>query len=330
MKRGGTFRCGIAAGVPLLALLVATGCHRKVAGEARVVDAGPAGAPVPAQSGPLRFVVVGDTGTGDAAQQLVADAIARKCSADGCDFVQLLGDNIYENGADSVDDPQFQTKFERPYHAVTAPFWIVLGNHDYGGRGSGTEPAKADVEVAYSAHSARWHLPARYWHRTEKNVELLGLDTNGELFHFDPDQRADVHGWMAATTARWRIGFGHHPYHSNGGHGNAGSYDGWPGSLPPSGSRLRTLFDEELCGRLDVYFSGHDHAQEWLADGCHGTTLIVTGAGAKTSALGGEWPVRWQSDHLGFTYVVVTDGQIDVQMIAPSGDVTYQGVVAHR
>lgn len=54
----------------------------------------------------VRFVAIGDAGKGNAEQKQVADAIQAKCAASGCDFVQLLGDNIYDSGVASVTDPQ--------------------------------------------------------------------------------------------------------------------------------------------------------------------------------------------------------------------------------
>jgi len=81
----------------------------------------------------IRFAAMGDTGKGNTGQKDVASAIARKCAASGCDFVQLLGDNIYDSGVTSVTDPQWQTKFEQPYADIDLPFYAALGNHDNGG-----------------------------------------------------------------------------------------------------------------------------------------------------------------------------------------------------
>src|SRR6185503_5688881 len=67
--------------------------------------------------GVVRFAAMGDTGKGNDGQKQVASAIEAKCAQSGCDFVQLLGDNIYESGATSVDDPEWQLKFEQPYAA---------------------------------------------------------------------------------------------------------------------------------------------------------------------------------------------------------------------
>ncbi len=65
--------------------------------------------------------------------------MAKKCATDGCDFVQLLGDNIYDSGVGSTSDALWQSNFELPYAELDLPFWVVLGNHDYGGDGAGTE-----------------------------------------------------------------------------------------------------------------------------------------------------------------------------------------------
>ena len=44
----------------------------------------------------VRFIAVGDTGTGKEGQYQVANAIEKVCAAHGCDFALGLGDNIYE------------------------------------------------------------------------------------------------------------------------------------------------------------------------------------------------------------------------------------------
>ena len=70
----------------------------------------------------LRFIVTGDSGSGSGGQYAVGEAIAEVCQGKnefvddmafpGCDLVVGLGDNIYESGVTSVDDPQFAEKFE--------------------------------------------------------------------------------------------------------------------------------------------------------------------------------------------------------------------------
>ncbi|MEK7755630.1 MAG: hypothetical protein AAB385_00250, partial [Planctomycetota bacterium] len=62
-----------------------------------------------------RFMVVGDMGTGRPDQYKVAAAMAQRAKSDHVDFILTVGDNIYEDGVSSVDDPQWKTKFEDVY-----------------------------------------------------------------------------------------------------------------------------------------------------------------------------------------------------------------------
>jgi len=276
----------------------------------------------------LRFVAMGDTGEGNDAQKKVGDAIAAKCAKDGCDFVQLLGDNIYESGASSTTDPQWTTKFVTPYGSVSLPFYAVLGNHDYGGNGTGNEWDKAQNEVDYTKVSMKWKMPERHWHRTEKGVTMFALDTNAMMFQTlwgdrVKTQKTNVNGWIGLSTAKWKIGFGHHPYYSNGPHGNAGNYEGLFSWLPGSGKPVKDFFDDNICGKLDVYLSGHDHSRQWQKNTCKGTELIVTGAGAKTTELKGSNPVYWQAATVGFTYVVIKGNTFTAEMIDADGSVEF-------
>lgn len=268
----------------------------------------------------LRFVAMGDTGKGNQGQKDVAAAIAAHCAARGCDFVQLLGDNIYDSGVTSVDDPQWQTKFEEPYRVVSQPFYAVLGNHDYGGGGAGTEFGKGAFEVAYTAKSMKWKMPASHYRRTVGNVDMFGLDTNLMMFNREIDkQKASLAGWLASSTVTWKIGFGHHPYLSNGKHGNAGNYDGlW--FVPIAGGQgVKKFFDDNVCGKVDLYISGHDHSRQWLTDTCRGTELAVSGAGASGTDLPGRNKNRFQSKELGFLYVTIVGRTLTAEFIDKTG-----------
>ncbi len=185
-----------------------------------ITDAGVEPEPV------VRFVALGDTGTAGTGQHQVAAGIAKKCATSGCDFVVLLGDNFYESGVDGPDDPQFQTKFEQPYAAIELPFYAVLGNHDYGGAGAGNEFGKGRHQVEYAKRSAKWKMPAEYYRFREKHVEFFAMDTNMQMYGIDSQQETDMLKWLTDSTADWKVMLGHHPYLSNGKHGNAGEYDG--------------------------------------------------------------------------------------------------------
>lgn len=275
----------------------------------------------------VRFIAMGDTGTGSKDQKRVANTIEAKCVKDGCDFIQLLGDNLYDSGASSVDDPVWESHFETPYAAIDLPFFAVLGNHDYGADGAGTDFPKGNNEVAYTLHSTKWKMPAAYYHHAHGPLEVFALDTNMQLFGQDAAQRTAVNGWISASTAQWKIAVGHHPYKSNGPHGNAGDYDGVVIPGPWKGTNVKSFMDDEICGKVDLYLSGHDHSRQWLNVSCKGTELAVSGAGAKATELPGNNPALFQSLELGFLYIVVEAHKLTAEFIDDNGEVEFTHVI---
>jgi hypothetical protein len=277
--------------------------------------------PLPATKA-VRFVAMGDTGTGDPGQKTIAAAVAAKCKKDGCDFVQLLGDNLYDSGASSVTDPIWAERFETPYAAIDLDFYAVLGNHDYGANGAGTDFAKGKNEVDYTTKSKKWKMPSAYFHFAKENVELFELDTNMALFSQAASQKTDVSAWIAASKAEWKIALGHHPYKSNGPHGTAGKYDGLP-FAPVDGSAVKSFLEGTICGKVDLYLSGHDHSQQWLGDSCMGTELAVSGAGAKATELKGSNASLFQSIALGFLYIVIDGKKLTAEFVDEAGAIEF-------
>ncbi|MEZ4368083.1 MAG: metallophosphoesterase [Kofleriaceae bacterium] len=244
------------------------------------------GAPAPPDAAPprrVRFIAVGDAGKGNAAQYAVAEAMRGVCAERGCDFVILLGDNIYEAGVDSTVDSQWQTKFEQPYADLDLPFYAALGNHDYGGRlltldlpGIGNEWVRGVTEVEYSQVSSKWTMPATHYTFAMDHVGFIVLDTNSIIW--DDTTHGDQAAWLPTAFAElegrdWVFLVGHHPYRSNGTHGNAGDYDApelagvtLPNPLPiQDGEHVKDFFDAHLCGVADVYFAGQHHSRAFIA-----------------------------------------------------------------
>jgi hypothetical protein len=271
----------------------------------------------------VRFVALGDTGRGNAEQYAVAKAMETKCALSGCDFGVLLGDNIYDNGVDGPDDPQFQDQFELPYANLNFPFYAVLGNHDYGGHGIGSDFYKGKYQIEYSSRSSKWRMPAAYYRFTEKNVEFFALDTNAQMYFMAKDQREQVTKWLDESTAEWRIVLGHHPFRSNGPHGNAGNYEGWPLIPILSGDGVEKFTKEVICGRADLYLAGHDHSRQWLGDTCEGTEFAVSGAGSETTELDHKVNTHFQSATLGFLYVTIQGNVLTAQFVDVNGTVDF-------
>lgn len=227
-----------------------------------------------------RFIVMGDTGEGNAEQLRVAQGAQARCDrAGGCDGFLMLGDNIYDTGPESATDPQFTSKIDEPYRDLKAgappadgepdtrermPIYVSLGNHDLGG--AGLNRSLIDHYIDYAAQNDWFYFPSAWWEKKVGNVHLMALETNSLAYL---GSNYDEHGQMvdnvlSSSDARWTIAFGHHPYRSNGQHGNAGSYEGIPGDLTVNGGEFRQWVDEFVCNRVDFYLSGHDHNRQWF------------------------------------------------------------------
>ena len=293
----------------------------------------------------VRFIAMGDVGKGNTTQREVAIAVRDLCAARGCDFVLLLGDNIYDAGVDSITDPQWQTKFEEPYHDIDLPFYVALGNHDYGGTllfidapGIGNEWDVGRNEVMYSGMSTKWNMPDTHYTFTLNHVGFIVLDTNSILW--DDTTWGDQAAWLPTAISEvsgkdWVFVAGHHPYRSNGTHGNAGSYDApelggfeIPNPLPiQNGTAMRDFFDAHVCGLGQVYFSGHDHSRQWLDESTRlcGTQMIVSGAGASATELRdwGNNTFYEDADEAGFMYVDVDGAKFTGTFYGSNGEVDF-------
>ena len=342
----------------LCAALAVAGCGSNVAGgdddDDSAADAKPGGGDggqpdAPPGPQPVRFVSMGDTGEGNPTQAQVAMAAKQVCdAAGGCDFALLLGDNIYSDGVTGTDDPQWQTKFEQPYAVLEMPIYAVLGNHDYGGQlivdapGVGNEWNKGPIEVQYTDVSDKWEMPATHYPVKYGNVGIIALDTNSILWN--NTEHGDQRAWypsalMEISDAEWKIVAGHHPYRSNGQHGNAGSYEApeifgleIPFPIPiVGGADLKTFFDEVVCGTVDISLSGHDHNRQWINEPSQlcGIELIVNGAGAKLTGLASSGnAVYFEDDQTeGFLFVEVVGKQLTGRFYDKNGAMNFERVL---
>ncbi len=298
----------------------------------------------------VRFVALGDFGTGGSGQYQVARAIGEFCFIRGCDFAVGLGDNIYEEGVKSLTDPQFKSKFEDPYAGIALPFYMTLGNHDNSGisAGDGGFNRRGEIQVAYGRQpqrpSKKWQLPARYYRigvpvsdRYQPIVDLLSFDSTTLTSLPNLDRRYELDRWrqkqqvwlsqvLGSTQSQWRIAFSHHPLYSNGKHGNAGQWAHLDklgdSSLieRASGKLYRQFVLENLCDKVDLLISGHDHSLQLLEPQaeCGKTRFIVSGSGAAMTPLknSSSNPANWQQgDTLGFFWLEIWGDQMRVAAV---------------
>lgn len=295
----------------------------------------------------VHFIAFGDAGKGNANQRAVAAAMVTLCKLKPCDFGLEFGDNIYPQGVMSSDDPQWQDKFELPYKDLDIPIYPALGNHDNWSRASGSsQETKGETQVAYTTAaeniSRKWRLPARYHNFAYPKALAAGESPVVEFFCLDsnplaasvPDSTNSQYNYLtygstqlqwlqselAASKARWTVAYAHHPYVSNGLHGDAGLFDGKSADLPgtANGKPWLDFLNASICntgyrGGVDFFMFGHDHELEWLkpVKSCNAKTeFIMNGAASdpRPVADANRHPVFYQKDDaLGFAWHEVGD-----------------------
>ncbi len=170
-------------------------------------------------------------------------------------------------------------------------------------------------------------MPNEYYTQEHEHALFIGLDTNAimtQALFGEDGQESWIAGVHATNDAMWTVGFGHHPYISNGQHGNAGTYEGIPYIPIVSGIDVKEFMDDQICGKVDVYFSGHDHNRQWLEPTC-GTEFIVSGAAAKNTDLAGRGtPTLFEDDtRNGFMWVELRDNVMVGEFYNDAGELEF-------
>jgi len=202
------------------------------------------------------FFAFGDWGANSKPQRDVAEAVNNVCEKLQCDFGLLLGDNFYPAGVKSVDDPMWKSHYLEIYEKLSMPFYVALGNHDYGGN--------VWAQVTYKDPRGRWKMPTPYYQFQAGDAAFFATDTT----RWSQAQAA----WLTkalsdAGDVKWKIVFGHHPLYSYG--GNHGDTPYLVKELLPILKRFN----------VQLYFSGHDHDRQVLREGKESPLAIVSGGG---------------------------------------------------
>jgi tartrate-resistant acid phosphatase type 5 len=302
-------------------------------------------AAVAAESSPLNFLVFGDWGVnGATGQAQVAAQMARTAADTGAAFMLAVGDNFYEVGVKDVNDPQWQTSFERVYAApsLQIPCYAILGNHDYCGN--------CDAQIEYGQSHPRWIMPARYYTRSHRigetgTLQFFYIDTNPFIkeYHAVPKlppnptehdrkafearsnmlanvssqdtarQIAWLNDALANSKADWKVVVGHHPIYSGGTHGDQ------PELIEQILPILRRY-------GVHVYIAGHDHDLQHLQSG--GIDFLCSGAaGAKLYPLRHTDETKFAQEAFGFMSVSLQRDQMKVSLIDNLGKIVYQTTI---
>lgn len=266
----------------------------------------------------LNFLIVGDAGTGEEPQKVVATGMHRVASKRSSAFVLYLGDNFYESGVTSVTDTLWKTAFENIYtqSSLQIPFYAILGNHDYLGN--------EEAQLEYALTHPRWKMPARYYSFSSglspgDSIRFFALDTE-MLLNENSDEAKNQLLWLDSelkkSTAIWKVVFGHHPVRSNGDHGDTGELV----------ALLKPILERN---KVTAYFCGHDHHLELIKPE-NGVNYIVSGAGARKRDVTLRKNTKFAFAGFGFVSVDVSAHQFDVTFHARFGNQIYKEVIGKK
>jgi hypothetical protein len=256
---------------------------------------------LPNESDSVKFLVIGDSGTGDRYQYDVAAKIVETRARFPFEFAIMLGDNMY-GGERPID---FVNKFEKPYKPLLdegVRFYASLGNHD--------DP------------SQRFYRPfnmdgRRYYTFRKKDVEFYALDST----YMSPEQVNWLRDELERSDAKWKIPYFHHPIYSSG---------------ERHGSELdlqRVVEPLFLENGVDVVFSGHEHFYERLKPQ-KGIVYMIQGGAAKLRRgnIRDKSPMTakgFDTDR-SFTLIEVTGDHLFYETISRLGQIVDSGQFARR
>lgn len=256
---------------------------------------------LPSKEGSVRFVIIGDTGTGSRQQRELADVLAKARDSFPYDFVLLLGDNLY--GGESPAD--YKNKFSDVYRPILdqkVKFYAALGNHD--------EPSQRFYEF--------FNMDGKEYYRfTKGNVAFYALNSN----YMDKKQLQWLENELAKDTSEWKITFHHHPPYSSGGkHG--------------SDSALRKVVEPifQKYG-VNAVLAGHDHFYERIKPQ-KGIYYFVSGAGGKLRSgdvkQNSPLTEKFFDRDMSFMLAEVVDDQLYFQVISRTGETVDAGVLPNQ
>ena len=287
-----------------------------------------------APASPMRsgFIAMGDWGRGGSDHQrdvAVQMGFAMR-ELDG-GFVLAVGDNFYETGVTSVDDPQWRTSFEDVYTdaALQRPWFVALGNHDY--------KSNPQAEIDYTARSSRWRMPSRYYRVGPEahgmaGIDLFVIDTSPLVHSYREkvDERIAINvagqdpaaqlAWLdkalAASTAPIKLVAGHHTLRSGG-----SSH----GDTPELVEQLLPILQRH--GVL-AYINGHDHDMQHIRR--DGLDYICCGSGSQVRPVNAVEGTRFCLSRSGFALFTRTASGLGFAFRDYTGTEVYKAALENR
>jgi hypothetical protein len=261
---------------------------------------------------PFTAWIVGDSGTGDANQASVRDAMLAATGSTPPNLYIHVGDIAYDSGTDQ----EFTDRFYAPYQAVLqhTVCWPTLGNH---------EGVSSDSQTQTGPYYEGYVLPTggeagglssgteAYYSFDYANVHFICLDSTDTPRTPGSAMLTWLAADLAATAQDWIVAYWHHPPYSKGSHDSDDVND--------SGGRLVEMRENVLpileAGGVDLVLAGHSHIYErsYLVDGAYDTPTtaaghIVDAGNGKIAGDGAYLKPYGLSAHEGAVYVVSGHG----------------------
>lgn len=256
---------------------------------------------LPNKDNSVRFMVVGDTGTGSEQQQELANIMLRYRQVFPFEFVLMLGDNLY--GSEKAVD--YKKKFENVYKPLLdqkIKFYAALGNHD------------ESNERFYEFFNMEGQ---EYYNFKKGNVSFYALNSN----YMDKKQVDWLNEKLATDAAPWKIAFFHHPPYSS-------------GAAHGSDTKLREIVEPIfLKYGVNVVFTGHEHFYERVKPQ-KGIYYFISGAGGKLREgnvkAGSPLTEKAFDRDMSFMLIEINGDQMNFQVISRTNETVDSGVVVHQ
>jgi len=256
---------------------------------------------LPNKDNSVRFLVVGDTGTGSEQQQELANVMLRYRQVFPFEFALMMGDNLY--GSEKAVD--YKKKFENVYKPLLdqkIKFYAALGNHD------------ESNERFYEFFNMEGQ---EYYHFKKGDVSFYALNSN----YMDKKQVDWLNDKLATDTAPWKIAFFHHPPYSS-------------GSAHGSDTKLREIIEPIfLKYGVNVVFTGHEHFYERIKPQ-KGIYYFISGAGGKLREgnvkQGSPLTAKAFDRDMSFMLLEINGDQMYFQVVSRTNETVDSGVVVHH
>jgi hypothetical protein len=288
--------------------------------------------PTPGSTAPFRLWIVGDSGTGDASENAVRDAMLGYTGTHAPDVMLHMGDIAYTSGTNA----QFDAGFFGPYaqilrHTVS---WPTLGNHEGISSMSATQTGPYYDAYSLPGDGSAGGVPSgteAYYAFDYANVHFVVLNSQDVLRATTGPMLTWLESDLSANTARWTIAFWHHPPYTHGSHDS-------DTEVQLIDMRRFALPILEAHG-VDVVLGGHSHIYErsYLVHGAYdtpttagahivdhgdgqldgdgayaagagGTLYVVAGHGGAGTSGAGDHPLMFFSEPTNGSCIVDVDG----------------------